>query len=51
MVPFAGVRAYYPDFWAEVYTKNHNPAFLGEITAAEFVSRMKADTIKYWQQK
>ncbi len=49
--PHAGIEENYPDYYKNIYLKNHDNAFKGKITPDEFVEKMKEDTINYWKNK
>jgi len=49
--PHDGIPELYPDYQKNIYLKNHNLAFLGEITPDEYIKLMKEETIKYWESQ
>lgn len=49
--PFDNISADYPDYFKNIYLKNHNLAFIGKITPDQYIELMKKDTIKYWKSK
>lgn len=50
-IPHDGIPEKYPDYHKNVYLKNHNLAFLGEITPDEYIKLMKEETIAYWESQ
>jgi len=49
--PHDGLPEELPDYHKNIYLKNHNLAFLGDISPEEYVDKMKADTIGYWESQ
>jgi raffinose/stachyose/melibiose transport system substrate-binding protein len=49
--PHDGIPELYPDYHKNIYLKNHNLAFLGEITPDEYIELMKKETIAYWESQ
>ncbi len=49
--PHDGIPDVYPDYQKNIYLKNHNLAFLGEITPDEYIKLMKEETIAYWESQ
>ena len=49
--PHDGLPETLPDYHKNIYLKNHDLAFLGEITPDEYVTAMKEETINYWENK
>jgi len=49
--PHDGIPELYPDYHKNIYLKNHNLAFLGEITPDKYIKLMKEETIKYWESQ
>ena len=49
--PHDGIVENYPDYYKNVYLKNHDLAFLGNITPDEYVKLMKKETIRYWENQ
>lgn len=45
-----GLAAAYPEYYKNVYLKNHDLAFLGKITPDEYIELMKKETIRYWER-
>ncbi len=46
-----GLAGRYPEYYKNIYLKNHDRAFLGKITPEEYVQIMKEETIKYWEER
>ena len=49
--PYDGLGVAYADYHKNISLKNHNRAFLGEITPDEYIKLMKEETIKYWESQ
>lgn len=46
-----GLKVKYADYSANIYEAMHNKAFLGQITADEFVDQMVEQTRNYWENR
>ena len=46
---FDGVGTKHAEYYAEILLPNHGEMFVGTITPEEFVARMKAETMTYWE--
>lgn len=49
--PHDGIVEAYPEYFRNIYCKNHDLAFLGKITPDEYVKLMKKETIEYWENQ
>jgi len=49
--PHDGLPEAYPDYYKNVYLKNHHIAFIGDITPDEYIEVMKKETIEYWENQ
>lgn len=49
--PYDGIPAFDPDYYKNIYLKNHNLLFTGKATPDQFIQSMKQDTINYWKSK
>ena len=49
--PHDGIVENYPDYYKNVYLKNHDLAFLGNITPDEYIELMKKETVRYWENQ
>ena len=46
-----GLAGKYPEYYKNIYLKNHDLAFLGKITPDEYIKLMKEETIRYWEKQ
>lgn len=44
-----GATAFHPEYYKNVLTFHHQPAFVGDISPEEFIENMVADSLKYWK--
>lgn len=47
---YDGVEADYPKYWTTIFLPTSDKLMFGEITAEEFISSIKEQTIKYWAE-
>lgn len=47
---YDGVEGEYPKYWTTVFLPTSDKLLFGEITAEEFISSIKEQTIKYWSE-
>lgn len=46
-----GVNSDYPEYWTTVLLPMHDKLIFGQISAEEFISRLKKESIDYWKNK